>query len=316
MRFLIIGAGGIGGYYGARLLAAGHRVQFVARGPHLEAIRLHGLTLRHPDCEFTGPVAVCSAEVLNQDHRADDFDLALLTVKAGATLPLLGTLGAWFQGSRELPLLSLQNGVDNEPAIEAAVGRPRTLGGLAVRISGHVVAPGRVEAVGPAQILLGAWPDAASNPALAGPGEGFAEVFRAAGIPARSSPDIRRELWRKLLINNGVNPLSALTGLDTGRLTSHPALARTVNALMEEAAAAARQDGEVLDRADIDEMFHLICTFDPIKTSMLVDREQGRPLELEAICGAVVRRVEAAGGRAPLTSLLRALLEVGSCSMP
>jgi 2-dehydropantoate 2-reductase len=312
MRFLILGAGGIGGYYGARLLAAGHRVQFVARGPHLEAIRRRGLALSHPDFQFSGPVDGCSAEELRRDHRADDFDLAILTVKSGATRPLLGTLEAWLQPSRQVPFLSLQNGVDNEPAIEAVLGRPRTLGGLAVRIGGHVVAPGRVEAVGPAQILMGAWPDAASNPALVGPGEGFVGVFRAAGIAAQSSQDIRRELWRKLLINNGVNPLSALTGLDTGRLTAHPVLARTVYALMEETAAAARQEGVALDRGDIDEMFHLIRTFDPIKTSMLVDREQGRPLELEGICGAVVRRVEAAGGRAPLTSLLRAMLELGA----
>ncbi|MDR3672888.1 MAG: 2-dehydropantoate 2-reductase [Holophaga sp.] len=312
MRFLILGAGGIGGYYGARLLAAGHRVRFVARGPHLEAVRLHGLALSHPDFAFTGPVDACSAEALCRDCPADDFDLAILTVKSGATLALLEQLGAWLQRAPGLPLLSLQNGVDNEPAIEAAVGRERTLGGLAVRIGGHVVAPGRVEAVGPAQILMGAWPDAASNPALVDPGEGFAGVFRAAGIPAQSSPDIRRELWRKLLINNGVNPLSALTGLDTGRLTSHPVLARTVQAMMEETAAAARQDGVALDRRDVEEMFHLIRTFDPIKTSMLVDREHGRPLELEGICGAVIRRVEAGGGQAPLTSLIRAMLELGS----
>jgi len=309
MRFLIIGAGGIGGYYGARLQAAGHRVQFVARGPHLEAIRRQGLTLRHPDFAFAGPVEACSAEELPQAHPAAAFDLALLTVKSGATLPLLATLGAWLAANRQLPVLSLQNGVDNEPAIAAAVGRPRTLGGLAVRIGGHVVAPGRVEALGLAQILLGAWPDAASNPGLVAAGEGFAGTFREAGIPAQASPDIRRELWRKLLINNGVNPLSALTGLDTGRLTSHPVLARTVHALMEEAAAAARQEGVDLGREDVDEMFHLIRTFAPIKTSMLVDREQGRPLELEGICGAVIRRVEAAGGDAPLTSLLRAVLE-------
>jgi 2-dehydropantoate 2-reductase len=167
-----------------------------------------------------------------------------------------------------------------------------------------------VEAVGPAQILLGAWPDTVGNSALADLAQQFAQVFQTAGIPATASPDIRRELWRKLLINNGVNPLSALTGLDTGRLTADPVLGRTVHALMEEAAAAARLEGVPLDRKDVDEMYHLIHTFDPIKTSMLVDREQGRPLELDGICGAVTRRLEAAGEEAPWTRLIRALLEL------
>jgi 2-dehydropantoate 2-reductase len=312
MRFLIFGAGGIGAYYGARLLTAGHQVQFVARGPHLEALQQRGLQLSHPDLRYDGPVNVCSQETLKDDLKADEFDLVILAVKCGATRSLLGTLGGWLGVGRRVPVLSLQNGVDNEPLIEALVGRSRTLGGLAVRIGGHVVAPGRVEAVGPAQILLGAWPDTVGNSALADLAQQFAQVFQTAGIPATASPDIRRELWRKLLINNGVNPLSALTGLDTRRLTSHPVLGRTVYALMEEAAAAARREGVQLDRNDVDEMYHLICTFDPIKTSMLVDREQGRPLELEGICGAVIHRLEAAGDEASLTRLIRALLELES----
>ena len=310
MQFLIIGAGGIGAYYGARLLTAGHSVQFVARGPHLAALQQQGLHVRHPELVYDGPVRVCSQETLQTDLEADRFEVVVLAVKSGATQPLLATLGDWLGTGRRVPVLSLQNGVDNEPLIEAHVGRSRTLGGLAVRIGGHVVAPGRVEAVGPGQILLGAWPDATANPTLVDLAQRLAQVFQTAGISTTASPDIRRELWRKLLINNGVNPLSALTGLDTGRLTAHPVLGRTVYALMEEAAAAARCEGVMLDRQDVDEMVHLIRTFDPIKTSMLVDREQGRPLELEGICGAVTRRLEAAGQEAPLTRLIRALLEV------
>lgn len=308
MHFAIIGAGGIGAYYGALLHQAGHAVTLVARGAHLQAIRANGLTVDHPDVQFAGPIPALSQEALRGEHTAADFDLIILTIKSGGTETLCADLADWLAGA-DTPVLSLQNGIDNEPVVERTVGRERTVGGLAVRIGGHITEPGVVSATGPAQVVMGAWPDSARNPDLQQRLAPFAQAFNAAGIPTTVTSTMQKELWRKLLINNGVNPLSALTGLDTRTLTSHPVLGRTVYHLMQEVAAVAPADDVDLTAADVDEMHDLICRFDAIKTSMLVDREKGRPLELDAIAGAVLRRAEALGIDVPCTATVAALLE-------
>jgi 2-dehydropantoate 2-reductase len=309
MRLLILGAGGIGAYYGARLIVAGHQVVFVARGEHLLGMQNQGLRVVHPEFEFHGEVDALSQQALTASQTAASFDLILLTVKAGATETLMNALQGWLSQA-ETPLLSLQNGVDNEGIIEATVGHQRTIGGLAVRIGGHIVAPGYIEATGVAQVIMGAWRSATDNPSLHARLQPWVDCFNQAGIPTTLSEQIHKELWRKLLINNGVNPLSALTRMDTRALTSHPELTRVVYALMEEAAMAAKADGVTIERSDIDEMYRLICNFDAIKTSMLVDLEQDRPLELEAISGVTIARCKKQGQKATYTELIQTLLKV------
>ncbi|MDF1522120.1 MAG: 2-dehydropantoate 2-reductase N-terminal domain-containing protein, partial [Trueperaceae bacterium] len=164
MRILIVGAGGIGATYGAHLLEAGHDVTFVARGEHLEAMRSHGLEVRHEGFRFAGPVDAIDEDQLLAERHVGDVDVVVLAFKAQATEPWLEKAEAWLWFG-DTPLLSLQNGVDNEPAIARCVGAARTYGGLAVRIGGHVERPGLVVATGPAQVVMGVWPDAARGEA-------------------------------------------------------------------------------------------------------------------------------------------------------
>ena len=309
-HFLIVGAGGIGAYYGARLQQAGHRVTFVARGAHLQAMQTHGLCVEHSEFRFQSAVEALSIEQLLQSTTAQRFSLVIFAVKAGATQPLLDRLREWLSGETGPRILSLQNGVDNERLIAATIGTTRTIGGLAVRIGGHVISPGRIEAKGPAQVILGAWPTAQRNHHCQDALPSLVDTFSAAGIPTQLSGDIRLELWKKLLINNGVNPLSALTGLDTRTLSNHPQLGASVLRLMQEAARAAESDGVELHASDIDAMFELIRTFEPIKTSMLVDYEKDRPLELDEITGAVCERCRTIQQPAPVSELVYALLKL------
>lgn len=307
MRFLIIGAGGIGCYYGARLQKAGHFVSYLARGAHLEALQQQGLQVFHDDFEFNEAVEALDVKAL-LNKRCEPYDLIILTTKGGSTSVVLDDLKGWL-GSASTPVLSLQNGVDNEVMISAAIGRQRTLGGLAVRIGGHITEPGTVEVKGVAQVILGPWPNSAaySNNEIEFI-ERIASTFNTAAIPTQVSPDIQYELWRKLIINNGVNPLSAITGLDTKALTSHPVLGKTVYQLMEDVACVSVADDIELSKKDVDEMFELISNFNAIKTSMLVDKEKGRPLEIDSICGAVLARATKLGVDVPMTELVSALL--------
>ncbi len=309
LRLLMIGAGGIGGYYAARLLDAGHRVVLTARGEHLGALKDNGLTVHYEGRELAHAPAAHDHQELVTQYKPDEFDLIIIALKATATASVVSELGDWLKQG-QTPVLSLQNGVDNEPLLAETVGADRVIGGLAVRIGGHITRPGVIEAEGLAQIVMGAWPKVSGGadsrtPLL----KTLVAAFNDAGIPARSSDNIRYELWRKLVINNGVNPLSALTGLDTRSLTHHPRFGRIVYGMMAETVEASRADGVNLEKKDLEEMFELISNFNAIKTSMLVDRERGRPLELDTIAGAVLRRCEHLGVEAPYTETVHAVLQ-------
>lgn len=307
MRFLIVGAGGIGCYYGARLQEAGNQVTFLARGEHLEAMQQKGLVVQHPDFHFASPVTSLDETSLIEAKAVSDFDVLLVCLKTQDTQPWLKRMLPWLQGA-PTPVLSLQNGVDNEPEIAALLGAERTIGGLAVRIGGHIEQPGVVSVNGPAQIVMGSWPDTDKGVDWGAFLKRLDETFNAAHIPSRLSDDIAREIWRKLMINAGVNPLSALTHLDTRSLCRHPHFGPAVRGLMVEAAQAGEADGVHLTDEDVTEMFDLIFSFDAIKTSMLVDKEKGRPLELDGICGAVIRRCDRLSIPAPMTRLVYGLL--------
>ena len=312
LNLAILGAGGIGCYYGARLASNGHHVCFITRGDHLTALRKKGLTIKHPDFEFHEVVHACDLEDFTREHEPANFDAIIVCVKATATEEIAENIKRWFKASKQSTMIiSLQNGIDNESQLASALDESLIIGGLAVRIGGHIVRPGVVEATGVAQIVLGAWPhaDSAVDMLFTRQLPTIIEAFNQSGIPTRKTDNIRRELWRKLVINNGVNPLSALTGLDTRAMAYHPHFGPIVHHLMEEAASMAIADDEPLSQRDADEMFELIRNFDPIKTSMLVDLEKDRPLELESISGAVIARSKQINVPVPCTETVYALLK-------
>lgn len=308
LKVAIIGAGGIGCYYGARLQNANHKVVYIARGEHLDSLTSSGLTLTHPDFTFEDNVTACSLSTLFEQYNPTDFDVYLLCVKANITEKIAKELQPWLDHSQQnITIISLQNGVDNEAILKKHLPDSFVVGGLALRIGGHISKPGFVEAKGVSQLIIGKWPNAdeKSNSQLIA----WSLLFEKAKIPTRVVSDIRFELWRKLLINNGVNPLSALTGLDTKKLTHHPRFGKIVYQLMKEVAQVSCVDHEVISTKDVDEMYDLIRTFEPIKTSMLVDYEKGRPLELDEICGAVLKRSKVIDVSVPYTEVVHALLE-------
>ncbi|PHR82777.1 MAG: 2-dehydropantoate 2-reductase [Colwellia sp.] len=308
LKIAIIGAGGIGCYYGARLQSANHKVVYIARGEHLDALTSSGLTLTHPDFTFKDNVTACSLSTFFEQYEPNDFDIYLLCVKANITEEIAKELQPWLKRFQQtITIISLQNGVDNEAILKKHLPDSFVVGGLAVRIGGHISEPGIVQAKGVAQLIIGKWPHAneKSNSQLTA----WSLIFQKAKIPTQIVSNIRFELWRKLLINNGVNPLSALTGLDTKKLTHHPRFGKIVYQLMKEVAQVSCVEHEVISTKDVDEMYKLIRTFEPIKTSMLVDYEKGRALELDEICGAVLKRSQIINVSVPYTEVVYALLE-------
>lgn len=314
MRFAVIGAGGIGCYYAARLIQAGEAVSLIARGEHLRVMQQQGLSVKHPSLTFNAAVDAYHLDAWFDETRPDQVDVLIVCLKAMQTADFAAQLAAWFQqyADSDKPLvLSLQNGVENEKQLRDVLPEGLVLGGIARRIGAHITKPGLVESVGPAQVILGLWPNQhVLKPELLNRINALEQCFNDALIPTEVSDDINKELWRKLIINSGVNPLCALVQMETGEATHHEALQRLIKGAMDEAAVAARANGVLLTESDVEEMLQLISTFDSIKPSMLVDREKGRQLEIEEICGVVIRGCEQLGEDAPYNRSISTLLRL------
>ena len=300
MNVLVIGCGAIGSFYAERLANAGVSVAVSARGAHLVALQQQGLTVIHDGERRHQAVTAYSHPELMAHTQVNDFDVIVIALKATQTKALMDELGDWLRAGTT-PVLSVQNGVDNEPYMAERLGAERIWGGLSVRSGGEISAPGVATTTGIYKLIIGPWPAADSIP------QGLSKLaaaWQSQDVPLDVSPDIQKELWKKLIVNCGVNPLSAVTRLKTYDLTHRPDLAEQVYGAMQEVGRAAQYDGVTITAAEVDEMFNLIKSFNSIKTSMLIDLEKGRELETDAIMGSVIARCRLLGEPATITESL------------
>jgi 2-dehydropantoate 2-reductase len=298
MRIAVIGAGGVGGYFGARLAAAGEDVTLVARGAHGRALREHGIVIEGPAGEeHIGLPRVVTAEQLD-----GAYDAVLLAVKwpgledACAELPrILAPHGV------VAPFL---NGLDSEDVVARYVGAQRTLAAVAYMSAG-IVREGRIYAHGNTRAGLAAY-----RPGQEGQVEVFAQKLTKAGIPVRVHPDYRAMLWEKMVWNAPFNAICALTQKPAGAALAHAEA--SVRDAMREVIAVAKADGAPLSELMIDVMVQLTRAEYPLtEPSMLQDVRAGRPTEVDILQAAVVRRAAAHGIDVPvmrtLENLVRAL---------
>lgn len=306
MKFLILGAGGIGSYFGARLINAGHEVIFVARAKQLEALQQNELKLQHPEFCFSKKVIACTIDEI-KSFDAHYFDAVLLTTKSTSTLALSKHLQMWFANEKKNPyIVSLQNGVENEEILSESLNKQYIIAGLTRKIGAHIVSPAVITATGTAETILGSLEETKENQTFL---KNIEQVFNEAKIPTQISLHIKLELWKKLIINNGVNAICALLKKETGVIMHHEKLSKIVYGLMNETAIAALNIGIKISKKEIDDMFNLITNFDSIKPSMLVDVENNREIELDEICNVVIKNCEAQGLDAPYTRTISTLLE-------
>ena len=306
MKFLILGAGGIGSYFGARLINAGHEVIFVARAKQLEALQQNELKLHHPEFCFSKKVIAYTIDEI-KSFDAHYFDAVSLTTKSTSTLALSKHLQMWFANEKNIPyIISLQNGVENEEILSESLNKQYIIAGLTRKIGAHIVSPAVISATGTAETILGSLEETKENQTFL---KNIEQVFNEAKIPTQISLHIKLELWKKLIINNGVNAICALLKKETGVIMHHEKLSKIVYGLMNETARAALNMGIKISKKEIDDMFNLITNFDSIKPSMLVDVENNREIELDEICNVVIKNCEAQGLDAPYTRTISTLLE-------
>jgi 2-dehydropantoate 2-reductase len=299
MRIGVFGSGGVGGYFGGRLAEAGEDVRFVARGAHLAAMRERGLRVTSPAGDF----------VVRPVHASDDpsalgeVDVVLVAVKAWQVAeaaemirPMLGA---------ETFVVPLQNGIEAPDTLAAALGRNRVLGGLC-RIIAYVEGPGRIQHAGvPPSVTFGE---------LDALGSARAEALRAAfararGVRAEVAPDVRAAMWEKFLFIAATSGVGALTRAPAGIIRSQPETRALLTQALAEIHAVALAQGIALPADAVTTTLTFVDSL-PADGTMSMQRDviDGRPSELEAQIGAVVRLGEARGVPVPLHRTIYAAL--------
>ena len=292
MNIAIYGAGGLGGFYGARLACAGNDVAFIARGAHLAAIRERGLEVRSPlgDMRLPKPVAT--------DDPADigPVDLVLVAVKTWQ-IPDVGAAMGPLLGDRTM-VLPFLNGVEASDELAAVIGPAPVLGGLS-KVFSKVESPGVIHHfTGNVFVAFGELDGSESERVRS-----LLEVFSAAGIDAEAPPAIRVELWKKLLLVSSWAGLGALARSPMGVMRDDPGTRALIERSMGEGLAVARATGHDIERAYRDEMWAFYRGMPAGATaSMQRDIMDGRPSELDAWNGAICRFGAGAGVETPVHS--------------
>jgi 2-dehydropantoate 2-reductase len=314
VRVGIFGAGAIGGMLGVRLAQAGADVCFVARGPHLAAMRANGVTLRSGGGSVTMPVR-CVAD----GAEAGVQDYVIVTLKAHS-LPLAAPDIAKMMGP-ETALVTGINGVPywyfygldqpwRDRRVESVdpggalwdVLPPAQAIGCVVYPAAEVVEPGVIEHTYGDRFSLGE-PDGSRSARV----EVLAKLIVSAGLKAPVRPRIRDEIWVKLWGNLCFNPISALTGSTLDRITGRPDLRALCRAMMGEAQVVAEALG-VKFAIGLEKRIDGAAEVGVHKTSMLQDLERGRPMEIDALLGAVVELGGVTGHAMPVCEAVLALV--------
>ncbi len=301
LKIGIIGAGALGLYYGAQLQRSGQDVRFLLRRD-FDAVRQNGLQVYSVNGDFHLPQVSGFAS----PEEIGPVNLVIVGLKTFANHQLIKLVRPLI--GEKTAILTLQNGLGNEELLAGEFGAERVLGGVAFLCSNRGE-PGTVHHLGEGKIRLGEFSGGLSERSQL-----LAALFNSAEVPCEAVSDLRRARWEKLVWNIPFNGLCALLNQDTTQLLAHHEGRQLVQQIMQEVVAGANAQPleEPIDGpAFIARMLFLTEQMDHYKPSMLLDRREGRQLELEAIYQLPLQRAEAAGIDMPRTSMLHQLLKTG-----
>jgi 2-dehydropantoate 2-reductase len=297
MKIAVVGAGGVGGYFGGRLAVSGQDVTMIARGPHLKAIRERGLQVRSIKGDFTAvvPAAGDPAEI-------GPCDVVLFCVKSYDTESAASRLGPLI--GADTAVVSLQNGIDNEDKIAATVGTDHVVGGTAFIFS-TITAPGVVAHTGgPARMVFGEMHGTVS-PRV----ERLLAACHGAGIDSEVPADIRAVLWTKYAFICAVAGMTASLRLPLGEIRACSESWTMFARILTEVISLARAEGVPLPENVVEQQLEFATGLDPGSFSSLHhDLVTGRRMELEALHGTAVRRAARLGVAMPACEAIYAIL--------
>ena len=299
MRILVAGAGGVGGYFGGLLARSGQDVAFLARGPHLQAILENGLQV---ESAASGDFTV-KVEAFERADGPRKADLILFCVKTYSNVEAMEAAApAVGDGTT---ILTLQNGITSADELGSAFGREKVLPGLAYIETG-IREPGVVaQTGGPCRIVFGELDGEISARAA-----GLACAFRKAGIEAQASDTILRELWNKFIFICALSGVTSVSRSHMDEVLAVPETSRLLRGVMEETAAVGRARGVDLEEDVVEQTMRRFGEFSSVlRSSMQRDLEAGKPLELEALNGAVARLGAELGIETPVNDFVYASLK-------
>jgi len=300
MKIAIVGAGGVGGYFGARLAVSGEEVHFIARGAHLEAIQNNGLQIYSTN----GDILVKPARATSDPAAVGPADLVIVAVKLWSTeqalrdaAPLVGPNTA---------VVSFQNGVIAADTIASLYGKPRTLGGVA-QIAAVIEKPGVIRHSGTMAVLIAGELDGKPTPRV----QKFIDACVTAGIEARASDDIRKNIWEKYAFLVAASAMTSLTRLPLGPIREDPDTRALMAQIMSEVASVGRAKDVRLDADLVDRLLQRLDGLPrTMVASMLGDLERGNRLELPWLSGGVAQMGNELKVPTPANSFIVAALKL------
>ena len=300
LRVTVVGAGGVGGYFGARLAQGGCDVSFVARGAQLAALREHGLRVESDLSEIHLPQVRAS----EAPEKLGQADVVLMCVKlwdtetaARAVKPMVGPGTA---------VISLQNGVRKEELLGQLLDKKAVVGGVCY-VAAKILRPGVIQQTGKMQRLVFGELDAAASPRT----KQFLDACHSSCIDAEISPDIRRAIWEKFVFVVGTSATTTTMRSTIGPIRANPLTRAFLLDVMREVVAVGRDHGVLLADDFADTRLAFCDTLPPAMTSsMHTDLEQGKRLELDWLSGSVIELGEAVGVPTPLNRAVRDILEL------
>lgn len=298
MKIAVMGSGGIGGYFGARLAQGGCDVAFIARGAHLAAMREHGLKIESE----LGDIHLPKVRVTDDPGTLGPVDLVLFSVKLWDTETAAKSIAALF--GPHTGIVSFQNGVQKDDVLRRVFGEKAVMGGVAY-IATTIGRPGVIKHTGAMQrLLFGEYDGRRSARA-----EALLEACKRGGINAELSGDIRREIWEKFVFLVGLSATTTTMRVPIGPIRANAQTRAFLFEIMQEVVAVGRATGVAL-AADYAQQRLAFCDGIPadMSSSMHHDLERGRPLELAWLSGGVVELGEAAGVPTPANRAVRDIL--------
>jgi 2-dehydropantoate 2-reductase len=278
--FAIMGSGGVGGYFGAKLAKSGFETTLMARGTHLQAMQRTGLRVQSADEHF------CVQVNATDDARdIGTVDFVLFAVKlwdteiaAQACRPLIGV---------NTGIVSLQNGISSEQTLASILGARHVIGGVA-EISAWIAEPGLISRISDRALIQFGELDDDHHSARC---ERLAKALAQAGIQTDHSSDITLAIWNKFVFLTGLSAMTALTRHPIGKVRAEPATRALLTQIMGEALRVAQASSVLISDAVVAERLHFIdCLPAQTRASMAVDLAAGRRLELPWLSGTVVRK--------------------------
>lgn len=300
MKIAIMGAGGVGGYFGAKLAQSGADVTFIARGAHGAAIREKGLRVYSPN----GDILVHPAKAAGDPAMIGKVDVVMFCVKlwdvesaAEACKPLIGP---------DTAVICFQNGVDAEDRVAAILGADHAVGGVAA-IAALIEAPGVIRHTGTMAWLKYGELDGRASPRL----EAFDAACKKAGFEATLSSDITVDIWRKFAFLAPMAGATATTRMPIGPILADAETRRLFADLIAETVAVGRAKGARLeDGIEAKQLAFAEGLPGEMKASMLGDLERGNRLELDWLTGAVTRLGRELGVPTPVSDIVYTLLKL------